>query len=236
MNDFLSPGFHSARDLTRRHFFQTSGLGFGAMALNALIGGDAAAKAGESRGPMLPPRAKRVIYLHMAGSPSQLETFDYKPELQKLHLQDAPASFLEGKRFAFIKGVPKVLAGQFSFSQQGRSGQWVSELLPRFAKVIDKASSKLFYHCCSGKHFPDAMLTFRKAGGEQEEYFQVKLTDLMVSSITWSDHAGGGSLAQEQGSLSFTKVEFIYKMQGQDGKLQGQVRADWDVKANKGST
>ncbi|MCB1087684.1 MAG: DUF1501 domain-containing protein, partial [Verrucomicrobiae bacterium] len=154
MNDFLSPGFHSARELTRRHFFQTSGLGFGAMALNALIGGDAAAKAGESRGPMLPPRAKRVIYLHMAGSPSQLETFDYKPELQKLHLQDAPASFLEGKRFAFIKGVPKVLAGQFSFSQQGQSGQWVSELLPRFAKVIDKACVIRTVHTDQFNHAP----------------------------------------------------------------------------------
>jgi type VI secretion system secreted protein Hcp len=123
----------------------------------------------------------------------------------------------------------------FNYGGGGGTGKVTMQDL-HFTKVIDKASSKLFYHCCSGKHFPDATLTFRKAGGEQEEYFQVKMTDLMVSSITWSDHAGGGSLAQEQGSLSFTKIEFIYKMQGQDGKLQGQVRADWNVKENKGST
>ena len=105
-----------------------------------------------------------------------------------------------------------------------------------FTKVIDKSSSKLFYHCCAGKHFPDAILSFRKAGGEQEEYFQVKLKDLMISNITWSDHAGGGTLAQEQGSLAFTEIEFIYKQQGQDGKLQGQMQAKWNVKENKGST
>ena len=158
MSDFLSPHLHPLREITRRHFFQTSGLGFGAIALQSLLAGDgraepqasgsrdAAAAAGKivsplaPRPPMLPPRAKRVIYLHMAGSPSQLELFDDKPELKKLHLQDAPASFLEGKRFAFIKGVPKVLAGQFSFAKYGQSGQVVSELLPHLSKVIDRIS------------------------------------------------------------------------------------------------
>ena len=70
------------------------------------------------------------------GSPSQLELFEHKPDLKKLHMQDCPASFLEGKRFAFIKGVPKILAGQFSFRQYGESGQWISELLPHFASVV----------------------------------------------------------------------------------------------------
>jgi hypothetical protein len=90
------------------------------------------------KAPMFAPKAKRVIYLHMPDSPSQLELFDYKPELQKLYLKDAPPSFLAGKRFAFIKGVLKMLAGQFKFQQHGQSGQWVSELLPHFAKVGDK--------------------------------------------------------------------------------------------------
>jgi hypothetical protein len=75
----------------------------------------------------------------MAGSPSQLELFEHKPALQKLHLQDCPPSFLEGKRFAFIRGVPKILAGQFNFRQYGQSGQWISELLPEFAEVSDRA-------------------------------------------------------------------------------------------------
>src|SRR6185369_13068821 len=56
----------------------------------------------------------------------------------KLHLQDCPPSFLEGKRFAFIKGVPKILAGQFRFQRHGESGQWISELLPHFAGIVDK--------------------------------------------------------------------------------------------------
>ena len=68
--------------------------------------------------------------------------------------------------------------------------------------------------------------------------------EIQLETVSWGASnaasfnygGGGGSLAQEQGSLSFTKIEFVYKMQGQDGKLQGQVRADWDVKANKGTT
>lgn len=131
---------------TRRHLLRTAGLGIGSMAMQALLLKDAAAApANETTNPLSarPPlsagRAKRVIYLHMAGSPSQLELFEHKPALQKLHLQDCPASFLEGKRFAFIRGVPKILAGQFAFQQHGESGQWISELLPHFASVADRA-------------------------------------------------------------------------------------------------
>jgi hypothetical protein len=131
---------------TRRHLLRTAGLGIGSMAMQALLLKDAvAAPANDTGNPLSarPPlsagRAKRVIYLHMAGSPSQLELFEHKPALQKLHLQDCPASFLEGKRFAFIRGVPKILAGQFAFQQHGESGQWISELLPHFASVADRA-------------------------------------------------------------------------------------------------
>lgn len=98
---------------TRRHLLQTAGLGVGAMALQAILvkEGRAAAvglapEAGPTarplspKSPMLAARAKRVIYLHMAGSPSQLELFEHKPDLRPLHMQDCPASFLEGKRFA----------------------------------------------------------------------------------------------------------------------------------------
>src|SRR5260221_3239864 len=85
----------------------------------------------------LPPEfaatAKRVIYLHMAGSPSQLELFDHKPELTKFDGKDCPASFLEGKQFAFIQGIPKMLGGQYPFKQYGQSGQWMSDRLPHLA-------------------------------------------------------------------------------------------------------
>jgi hypothetical protein len=129
--------------LPRRHFLQTAGLGFGAMALQSLLAREATAQSANPlapKPPMIAPKAKRVIYLHMAGSPSQLELFEYKPELQKLHMKDCPPSFLEGKRFAFLKGTPKILAGQFRFAQAGQSGQWISELLPHFSKVVDKTT------------------------------------------------------------------------------------------------
>ncbi|MDX1969155.1 MAG: DUF1501 domain-containing protein [Planctomycetaceae bacterium] len=146
---------HPLVDSTRRHFFQSSGLGFGALALNALLSRDSVAENPLTpRQPMLAPRAKRAIYLHMAGSPSQLEMFDHKPELKKLHMQDAPASFLEGKRFAFIKGVPKVLAGQFAFQQHGESGQVMSDLLPNLAKVADKLCVIRTVHTEQFNHAP----------------------------------------------------------------------------------
>jgi hypothetical protein len=76
----------------------------------------------------------------MAGAPSQLELFDYKPELQKLDGQDCPPSLLEGKRFAFIKGVPKMMGPQATFSKFGQSGTWVSDYLPHFSTIVDEVA------------------------------------------------------------------------------------------------
>ena len=73
----------------------------------------------------------------MAGSPSQLELFDYKPELTKLDGRDCPQSFLAGKQFAFIQGVPKMLGSQYPFQQHGQSGQWISDRLPHLASMAD---------------------------------------------------------------------------------------------------
>lgn len=147
----MTPEIERLSHQTRRHLLRTAGLGIGTMALQSLMARDAygavehadqpptGATSPRPRDPMIAPRAKHVIYLHMAGSPSQLELFEHKPALRSLHMQDCPASFLEGKRFAFIKGVPRILAGQFSFRQYGDSGQWISELLPHFASVVDQA-------------------------------------------------------------------------------------------------
>ena len=163
--EFLNPGLQQIRHETRRHFLQSSGLGLGAMAFQSLLAGEGladrlpAANPLTPRQPMLAPRAKRVIYLHMAGSPSQLELFDDKPELKKLHLQDAPASFLEGKRFAFIRGVPKILAGQFAFGRQGESGQVMSELLPNLAKVADQLCVIRTVHTDQFNHAPSQLFT-----------------------------------------------------------------------------
>ena len=105
-------------------------MGLGALALGSLVGcGSNSDKHAQQLfdpahplAPKMPPfaaRAKSVIYLHMAGAPSQLELFDYKPELMKLDGQDCPESLLEGKRFAFIRGVPKMLGPQANFRQRG---------------------------------------------------------------------------------------------------------------------
>ncbi len=129
---------------TRRHFLRNCSTGLGGMWLGSQLA--AASKAPISHDPASPlgslpshitAPAKRVIYLHMIGAPSQLELFDYKPLLHRLDGQDCPQEFLEGKRFAFIRGVPKMLGPQYDFQQHGQSGAWVSDRLPEIAKQVD---------------------------------------------------------------------------------------------------
>lgn len=145
---------------TRRTFLSK---GIGAMYLATLAGagvGRACAEASASPMPRphRPPRARRVIYLHMAGSPSQLELFDYKPELAKWDGQDCPDRYLQGKRFAFIVGTPKMLGPQYPFAQHGESGAWVSDRLPHFAKVVDKVSIIKSMHTSEFNHAPAQLL------------------------------------------------------------------------------
>lgn len=85
-------------------------------------------------------RAKRIVFLHMAGAPSQLDLFDPKPKLAELDGQIAPESLFKGERFAFIKGAPKLLRSPYEFAQHGQSAAHVSELLPHFAKIVDKVA------------------------------------------------------------------------------------------------
>jgi hypothetical protein len=132
---------------TRRHFLRDCTTGLGALWFAAMTGrtwgGEVLAKKDPAR-PLLPTnppqrgRARRVIYMHMAGSPSQLELFDYKPDLSRQDGKDCPESFLKGRQFAFIQGVPKMLGPQFSFKQHGQGGQWISDRLPQFARVADE--------------------------------------------------------------------------------------------------
>ncbi|TWU08478.1 DUF1501 domain-containing protein [Stieleria varia] len=131
---------------TRRHFLQGCATGMGAMWLamqntaSANTGVKPVHSAANPLSPLAPPhpaKAKRVIYLHMIGAPSQLELFDYKPDLQRLDGKDCPKEFMEGKRFAFIQGTPKMLGSQFPFEQHGECGAWVSDRMPHFAKHVD---------------------------------------------------------------------------------------------------
>ncbi len=140
------------QQITRRHFFQESVTGMGAMALGSFLSGCNWLGSKDTKGsfvntnplmaqaPHFVGKAKSVIYLHMAGAPSQLELFDFKPDLLKLDGLDCPQSLLEGKKFAFIRGVPKMLGPQAAFKQRGQSGAWISDNLPHLATVADEIS------------------------------------------------------------------------------------------------
>jgi len=134
---------------TRRHFFNRCFVGLANVALGQLLSGGKMFAAGDTRAtnplalrqPHYEPKVKRVIYLFMAGGPSQFETWLYRPELDRLNGQTAPDSILEGKRFAFMerftKLKPKLLGPKRKFAQHGQSGTWVSEVFPHMAKVVD---------------------------------------------------------------------------------------------------
>ncbi|MEL6355493.1 MAG: DUF1501 domain-containing protein [Bacteroidota bacterium] len=147
------------RHNTRRHFLRHCSTGLGMAALSTLVGCDfapAPAQLGAKSSPIA--KAKRVIFLHMAGAPSQLELFDYKPELAKLDGQDCPPSLLAGKRFAFIEGVPKMLGPQALFKQRGQSGAWISDLLPHLAQQADELTILKACHTDQFNHAPAQLL------------------------------------------------------------------------------
>ena len=133
------------REITRRHFFHDCRVGLGAMALGSLMadGRPAAAATQPSgftagtRGLHHEPKAKSVIFLFMAGGPSQLDLFDDKPKLRELNGQVIPESYVKGKRFAFIKPDAKLLGTARKFAKYGQSGAELSELLPHLATTAD---------------------------------------------------------------------------------------------------
>ncbi len=154
---------------TRRHFLKECSFGLGAIGLGSLLGSCGTSSAGTAapalpddpmavRMPQFAPKAKRVIYIHMAGAPSQLELFDYKPELEKYHGKDCPAEFLEGKKFAFIQGVPKMLGPQGKFAQHGQSGAWISDYLPHLQTVADEVTFLKAMHTDQFNHAPAQLL------------------------------------------------------------------------------
>jgi uncharacterized protein (DUF1501 family) len=130
----MDPRLDQLRLSTRREFLRSGSLGLGSFALANLIAADGGA-------PLVPhfrPRARRVIWLHMAGSPSALDLFDPKPELVRRNGQSVSEELIKNERFAFIKGVPKLLGSPYAFARHGQSGHELSELLPHLARVCDR--------------------------------------------------------------------------------------------------
>ncbi len=130
---------HPESLIARRWVLQQCGVGLGAAALSQLVHAATGAPEGTlaPRTPHFAPRAKRVIYLFMAGAPSHLEMFDYKPELAKFNGALPPQELLKNYRAAFIDPNSKLLGPVYTFAQHGQAGAWVSELLPRFTEIVD---------------------------------------------------------------------------------------------------
>ncbi|HIG28200.1 MAG TPA: DUF1501 domain-containing protein [Verrucomicrobiales bacterium] len=149
---------------TRRHFFKDCGIGVGRIALASLLGNTltdpSRAFSANNESPSSPhpthfaPKAKRVIYLFMAGAPSQLDLFDYKPKLAELEGKPIPPSVIQGQRYAFIQPDAAVLGPRFSFSRHGASGAELSEMLPHLGKVVDEIAIVRSVHTDLFNHSP----------------------------------------------------------------------------------
>jgi Protein of unknown function (DUF1501) len=159
----------------RRWFFKECGVGLGAIALQSLLGGmsnsNSAAAAPPFADPMSPkqphfaPKAKRVIYLFMAGAPSHLEMFDNKPKLAEMDGKLPPPELLKGYRAAFINPNSKFLGPKFKFAKHGQSGAELSELLPHLAKVVDEIAIVKSLHTDAFNHAPAQI--FMNTGSQQ---------------------------------------------------------------------
>jgi hypothetical protein len=156
----------SPLQLTRRYFFSRAASGVGIAALASLWHDSASASSPALPGiPHFPPKAKRVIYLFQSGGPSQLDLFDYKPELASRFGSELPDSIRRGQRLtgmtatqASFPTAPTI----YKFAQHGQSGAWVSELLPHFSKVVDKVCFIKSMHTEAINH--DPAVTFFQTG------------------------------------------------------------------------
>jgi uncharacterized protein (DUF1501 family) len=151
-------------DITRRYFFRECGVGVGKIALASLLTGAVAGRASANSGgavnpmavkpPHFAPRAKSVIHLFMAGAPSQLDLFDYKPKLAEYEGKPIPPEIIGGQRYAFIRPDAAVLGPRFKFAKHGRCGAELSEMLPHLAGVVDDVCIIKSMHTDQFNHAP----------------------------------------------------------------------------------
>lgn len=159
----MNPQQNHLLNLTRRYFLGMASGGLGALALQSM---GASFGAGLSNNPLapreshFPARAKRVIYLHMTGSPPNLDMFDYKPKLIEMDGQDAPDSVLKGKEFAFTTGVPKLLGTRQKFKKCGESGLMLANCLPHLQTVADDLCLVHSLHTDQFNHAPAELLVY----------------------------------------------------------------------------
>ncbi|MBI3208023.1 MAG: DUF1501 domain-containing protein [Candidatus Solibacter usitatus] len=164
----MHPVEHLQQTLTRRHFFSRGSTGLGAAALASLLNGNAEAANGLPGLPHHTATAKRVIFLHQSGGPSQLDLFDPKPGLKKHQGVDLPASVRMGQRITGMtsgQATLPVASSVFQFKQHGQSGAWISELLPYTSKVADELTIIRTMHTDAINH--DPAITFIQSGSQQ---------------------------------------------------------------------
>jgi len=155
----MNPLLEQIQLKTRRHFLKNCGMGLGAGALAQMLSPDALAL-DAPKNPLLPrkshfsSKAKRVIYIHLTGSPPHLDMWDYKPELVKRTDQECPDEFVKGKTFAFTSGTPKLMGTPRTFKQYGKSGMWMSDAIPNFHEHADDLCVIKSMHTDQFNHAP----------------------------------------------------------------------------------
>ncbi|HLX46521.1 MAG TPA: DUF1501 domain-containing protein [Bryobacteraceae bacterium] len=159
----------SGLSLTRRHFFGLTSTGLGTAALASLMAPEAFAGTGGLEGlPHFAPKAKRVIFLHQSGGPAQMDLFDYKPHLEKVRGTELPGSVRMGQRITGMTSDQAsfpVTMSAFKFGQYGKSGAWLSELLPHHAKIVDDIAIVRTMNTDAINH--DPAITFIQSGSQQ---------------------------------------------------------------------
>jgi hypothetical protein len=161
--------------LTRRHFFERGAAGIGGAALASLLNPELFATTTEGKPaggipglPHFPPKAKRVIYLHQSGAPSQIDLFDYKPALNKLHGTELPSSIRNGQRITGMTSGQSsfpVARSIYKFKQAGQAGGWFSELVPHMSEIADDITMIRTVNTDAINH--DPAITFIQTGSQQ---------------------------------------------------------------------
>src|SRR5690606_5083778 len=161
-------------NINRRRFLSNMSIGLGSAALGSLLVPDLFSGAAEEEAGFMPgvphfaPKAKRVIYLFQNGAPSQRETFDYKPVLNKMMGQDLPESIRNGQRLTGMTSGQKsfpLVGSYYKFNQHGQSGAWVSEIFPHMSKIVDDLCIIRSMHTEAINH--DPALPFFQSGAQQ---------------------------------------------------------------------
>ncbi len=167
----MDPSLEHNLHINRRQFFGRCATGIGTAALASMLSGDASAAPTDDpfqvKAPHFAPKAKRVIYLHQSGAPSQLDLFDYKPQMKEMYDKELPASIRMGQRLTgMTSGQDRfpVAPSIFKFAQHGQSGAWFSELLPHIAGIADELCIVKTMHTEAINH--DPAITFFQTGSQ----------------------------------------------------------------------